>query len=95
MPRDGIKAENAMRVLLPYQRFPSGRAIANGQRVDIDAAWDPLTECAAPVPIRRTTSINVIPSPLLPSSRTDIFIIVFAFGLWDVNLNHPSERMNS
>lgn len=84
MPRARIKAEKAMYVLLPYQRFPSGRAITSGQRVEMDAAWDPLTECAAPAPIRRTTSSNVIPHPLLPSSRTDYFIIVFAFGLWDV-----------
>ena len=68
MPRARIKAEKAM----------------YGQRVEIDAAWDPLTEFAAPVPIRRTTSINAIPRPLLPSSRTDYFIIVFAFGLLDV-----------
>ncbi len=50
MPRARIKAEKAMCVLLPYQRFPSGGAITSGQREEIDAAWVPLTECAAPVP---------------------------------------------
>ena len=84
MPRPRIKAEKAMHVLLPYRRFPSGRAITSGHRVEIDAAWDPLTECAARVPIRRTTSINVIPRPLLPPSPTDIFITVSASSLWDV-----------
>lgn len=59
MPRARIKAEKAMYVLLSNQRFPSGRAITSGQRVEIDAAWVPFTECVTPVPIRRTTSIYV------------------------------------
>ena len=69
MPRARIKAEKAMYVLLPNQHFPSGRAITSGQRVEIDAACNPLAECVAPVRIRRTTSIYVIPRLLMPRSN--------------------------
>ena len=84
MSRARIETEKAIYVLLPNQHLPSGRAITSGQRAEIDAACNPLTECGAPVPIRHMTSINVIPCPLLPPSQTDNFIIVFAFGLWYV-----------